>query len=108
MYGFLLFLVHIKMKDSSILSFKDPENAKMTEFLHRRDKDRVISGRKMEELNRVRYKFIVRFWMRMMENNEKRNSQSISKRGEFLTRRELTAIFSVKFSPCSSPEIWKF
>lgn len=65
------------MKDSSICSFKDPENARMTEFLNRRDKDRTISGRKMEELNRVRYKFIVRFWMRMMENNGKRNSQSI-------------------------------
>ena len=58
---FLSYLVHIKMKDSSIISFKDAENGKMMEFLHRRDKDRVISGRKMEELNRVSYRFIVDF-----------------------------------------------
>jgi len=36
------------MKDTSIYSFKDPENKKIQQYLHREEKDKIISGRKME------------------------------------------------------------
>lgn len=51
--------VLIKMKDTSIFSFKDPESEKVRNLLRRDEKDKTISGRKMEELNRVRVCFIV-------------------------------------------------
>ncbi len=35
------------MKDSSVFSFNDAENDKMTYILHKREKSKVISGRKM-------------------------------------------------------------
>ena len=41
------------MKDSFVYSFRDPEPRSVRKVIHKDEKDRVISGRKMEELNRV-------------------------------------------------------
>ena len=45
--------VHIKMKDTFVYSFRETEPLKVSKALRKEEKDLTISGRKMDELNRV-------------------------------------------------------
>lgn len=48
------------MKDSSVCSFREPENAKINQVIKKEKKEKIIDGRKMEELNRV-YELLCRY-----------------------------------------------
>lgn len=45
--------VFIKMKDTSVYSFKMKEDDKTTQLLHKDEKEKTIVSRKLEELERV-------------------------------------------------------
>ena len=45
--------VFIKMKDTSVYSFKLKEDDKTSELLHKEQKEKTIISRKLEELERV-------------------------------------------------------
>lgn len=55
------------MKDTSVFSFRDNESLDMGVILKKRNKEKVITGRKMEELNRVII-LLHRFSIVMMED----------------------------------------
>ena len=75
-----LYSVHVKMKDSSVYSFREPEGLPVQSVIRKDEKDHTIISRQIEEFDRVPM-LKIRWLMRLMESEEHTKIPGTSRTG---------------------------
>ena len=97
--NWLKIIVFVKMKDSSVYSFREPENSKINQVIKKEKKQKIIDGRKMEELNRV-YELLYRFLMKMMDESKPQSIKKILSIQKYFAPLLQSQVFLIKPNRC--------